>query len=229
MSAFLWLFGAVVAIAIGWYMGSPTVALAGPVLVGVAYTERRRRFIARRQSEVDQQLPLLIDVMIQHLRAGHGLHGLFLHPPSVGDHVDQMLSSITESLGAGAPLKDAVGRFGGRATESTRLVATALTVVATHGGPVAPALQRLHLTLTSRAQARAEARARSSQALASARILISAPALFAVLLASFDQRLADLYLDEPIGAVCVVGCIVLSYLSWWWMQSLVRRLLLETA
>jgi len=204
--------------------------VAVPLIAVIGTTERERRRREEEVSAVDQQLPALIDAMIQQLRSGMGLHGLCLEPPAMGPQVDAMAHPMTAALRAGRPLVEAVRLFGatdpvarpGRLSgQGSDLVATVLTTIATHGGPAVPALQRLRLTLAGQAHGRAEARVRSSQALASARLLMLAPMSFALLLATVDDDLGRLYLQEPIGAVCVGGGIVLTYAGWRWMNRLV--------
>jgi Flp pilus assembly protein TadB len=228
-SGFVVAAGAAVVTVVGWWARMPIVAVVGPLLTVMAMAERNRRTRTAASIEVDEQLPAFVDAMIQRLRSGMGLHGVCLDPPLIGTRVDAMAESMVAALTDGLPLADSASRFGSAnrgegptlGGEGPNLVATALGVLTTQGGPAIPALQRLRLTLTSLAQGRAEARARASQALASARLLIAAPALFAVLLASFDDDLAHVYLREPLGAVCVGSCVALSYLGWRWMNRLV--------
>ena len=211
----------------GWLLGSPSLATVGPLVVVIGAAEHSRRRRQSAQVATDEQLPLFVESMVQRLRSGMGLHGVCLDPPSVGPSVDRMAAPMTAALGQGEALVEAVSRFGGQSTGShdatgrdAMLVATALKVIATHGGPAAPALQRLRLTLSGLAHSRADTRARAAQGLASARLLILAPVLFAVLLASFDDELGHLYTREWLGALCVSGCAILSYSGWWWMNRL---------
>ena len=215
----------------GWKVSLPSIAVAGPMLVGITAAEQNRRERLLRAVAVDEQLPAFVDAMIQGLRSGVGLQSLCTRPPSVAPEVDAMAEPMAAALAGGQSLVDATSRFGietagGQGAgpdDGVRLVAAALGVVAERGGPAVPALQRLRLTLTGLTNGRAEARARSGQALASARLLTVAPAVFALLLATFDDDLADLYLHKPAGAICIGACIVLTYSGWRWMNRIVDR------
>jgi Flp pilus assembly protein TadB len=61
----------------------------------------------------------------------------------------------------------------------------------------------------------------ASQARASAAVLVAAPAVFAIVLAAVDPRLATFLLTHPGGAACVGVGLLLDGTGLWWMQRIV--------
>jgi Flp pilus assembly protein TadB len=83
-----------------------------------------------------------------------------------------------------------------------------------------PALQRLRHTLILATQSRQQADAEAGQAMASAGLLVAAPAIFAVAVGALDRAVARLYLYEAAGVACVLAALLLSFFGWSWMQRL---------
>lgn len=232
---------AVVVLAAGLAMASPTVATSGPLVVGVGLLEWQRRTAVGRARRSTEVLPSIIDRLIQQLRSGASLRQACVDLGDPNFDGSASLEALTNSLGAGHTLVDAAKELlavtdpepvpsgpwfrwhrGPEANGSeVRLVATTLLVLAENGGPAVPGLQRLRHTVVGIVQARRRAHAESAQGLASAGLLIVAPGLFAVAVAAVDGAAADLYLFEWIGAICVLSGVMGSWLGWWWMNRIV--------
>lgn len=222
----------------GAVAGSPSVAVAGPLLVVLGCGEWRRRHRLRRAVARAEALPVAIDGLLQQLRSGASLlqacrwsapggdglsasdHGRPGNPPG---HEDGPLGPMGRSLGQGATLAAAAERLRHDADPSVRLVGVTIMVLAISGGPAVPALRRLRHTLVGRVHRRRRAEANAAGALASAGLLALAPGCFALVLAGIEPALAHFYLVEPEGAACITGAVVLSAAGWWWMQRVVAR------
>ena len=211
---------------LGWAVASPAAAVVGPMLVLIARAELDRRRRWRKQYELARQLPGLVDVMIQRLRSGASLHSVCLDLPHVGEASSQILAPISDALARRHRLSDAVAMVADRddLPPPVELLTTTLAVLAERGGPSVAALLRLRLALMALVHANAEAQAKSGQALASAAMLTTAPALFVVVVAAADHDAANLYLREPVGAVCLGSSVLLAYLGWRWMLRSVASL-----
>ena len=226
---------AVVAGACGLAVGSPLIAMAGPLVLLMVGAERRRRRLRRQEMERAEDLPAAIDRLIQQLRSGASLRqacaslggpGLAGPPsgvagPTVAPSPPGPLVALTETIASGGTLADGARALTADRDCSVRLVGVTLQVLAANGGPAVPALQRLRHTLMGRVHRRRRAEAQAAQALASAGLLVVAPALFAALLALAEPALAHFYLREPLGAVCGASALALSGAGWWWMQRIV--------
>lgn len=201
----------------GVLVGSPLVAVTAPLAVGVVLCEWDRRRRWRVQAARAEALPGAVDHLIQQLTSGASLGQACR---SLGREPLRALGDASERR---ATLAEAVASLADDADPSVRLVATTLGMLDANGGPAVPALRRLRHTLVGRAHRRERAAAQAASALASARMLVLAPALFAALLAWAEPALASLYLREPIGAVCATASVMLSSFGWWWMQATVTR------
>lgn len=216
----------------GIAVASPLVAVAGPLLVVLLRAEHRRRRRRRVEAEQAETLPVVVDHLIQQLRSGASLGqacrsldgrrgGAGPVPP--GPTLPPGLEALTEALDRGRTLADGAQALAGDGDGSVRLLGVTIGVLARNGGPAVPALQRLRHTLVGRVHRRRRAEAQAAQALASARLLVVAPAAFAALLAAVDPAMAGFYLREPLGAACATAALGLSAIGWWWIQRAVAR------
>lgn len=208
---------------IGLLIASPSVIVGAPlvaVMVAVELRRYRRRAIRREAAVVLSQL---VDQLVQQLRSGRSLaQGCArLDALASGQPADQ-LAPLPELLQSGRSLEESARALTASADHGVRLFAVTLEVLATNGGPAVPALQRLRHTLIAVVHGQQRADAESSQAMASAGLLVLAPGLFAVMVAAVDPGAADLYLFEPLGAVCIVTALVLSWIGWSWMHRVLR-------
>lgn len=219
-----------VIVAAGLLLESLTVMTAGPVVLGLSAVEGRRRRSEAAERRANVLLPGVVDQLIQDLRAGlslrQGCERLGTPAPSSTSTRAPIpplpgLAVLSAELQAGATLRDAAERLARSQDSSMQLVAVTLLVLTRSGGPAVPALQRLRHTLMGVVNVRQQAASEASQSLASASLLVAAPAIFACAVAALEPSAADLYLYEPIGAACVLAAVALSYLGWWWIQRAV--------
>lgn len=204
---------------------APTLIIVGPVLVVMAVAEHRRRSRLRSETETAAAMPSIVDGLIQQLRAGRSLGQSCLRirtPDGVGlggeRRVLAPIGPLIDGLAQRRTLADSARDLGTASDPSVRLLAVTLGVLAENGGPAVPALQRLRHTLIGVVNGRRQADAEAAQALASAGLLVVAPSLFGLLVACLDADLARFYLSEPLGAACVLGSVLLSWIGWRWMQ-----------
>lgn len=205
----------------GVMVGSPLVAVTGPIVAALLLGEVRRRRRWRADLARADALPVAVDHLLQRLRAGSSLTRACqtLGPGLAGD----LLGPLTNSLTQGQTLGRASRALGVDADPSVRLLATTLRLLAANGGPAVPALRRLRHTLIGRSHRHRRAQAQAASALSSAGLLVLAPAAFALVLAGIEPDLARFYLRDPVGAGCATGSVLLSALGWWWMHRLVGR------
>ncbi len=218
-----------VAVVLGLAIGSPLIAVAGPVLAVAAAAEAGRRSQQRAEARRQTGLPVVLDHMIQELRSGLGLRTVCSRPMPVAEEVDDAVAPLAVALAEHRSLADAVAELqmaaGVRQQQDVELMAVTLAALADRGAPAAAALGRLRLTLMGAVEARARARAQAGQARASAALLAGAPALFALVIAVADPDVGRLYLYQPIGTVCVTVALVFTYAGWRWMSREVDRAL----
>ncbi len=213
--------GAVIA---GTAVGSPAVAICGPMVVAIGLVEWRRRVRVTQAGEAADELVAAVDHLIQQLRSGLSLRrSCETLSDAVSAPAAPDLVLLAHRLEAAVTLTEAAGRLRSHADRSVRLVGVTVETLAGNGGPAVPALQRLRVTLVASAQARTRAEAEAAQSTASAALLAVAPLVFAAVVASLDRSAARLYLEEAVGVLCLAVSLLLSAMGWWWIQSTVAR------
>lgn len=204
----------VAAAVVGWVAGAPTLIVAGPLVGLIVASEQRRRSQTRARFASAAALPQAVDQLIHGLRAGQSLGQSCLGLRLGGD----LLSPLTDGLNQRRTLTESTSALASSGDPSVRLLAATLGVLAENGGPAVPALQRLRHTLIGVVNGQRQADAEAAQALASAGLLVAAPALFGLLVAAIDPDVARFYLSDPLGAACVLGSTTLSWVGWRWIH-----------
>ncbi len=228
--------GPVAVASVGFIVRSPSLLIAGPLVwlgcLSLYRTSRRRKQVQTSERE----LLAIVDQIAHELRSGNSLATAFtlgcMHS-SVGEEAKRSssetgstLSIVADAVTAGERLEVALERMlqseqGKQTTPALRLLAIAVVVLTESGGPAGPAIERLSETLRARQAGLDEVRTQASQAMASAAVLAGLPLVFALLLAGADHRIARFYFSSMLGAVCIVGSLLLLAAGWAWIQKLV--------
>lgn len=215
---------AVVAVGSATLLAGPAAGLLLALLVAATPRLLRpmldRRIAARR----DAQLPDALARLAATLRAGVApgpavvslAHGT---PRPLGDD----LAVIALEVEHGAPLADAVDRWGDRAaTPDARLAAAALSLAARSGGGVAQPVDRVAGTLRERRELQAEVRALATQARASALVLTFAPAAFTAVVSTIEPGVPKFLLGSPAGLACLAVGAGLQVAGAAWSARILR-------
>jgi tight adherence protein B len=177
---------------------------------------------ANVRRRADRDLPLLLDQVTRHLRAGSSLSAAVAS--AARGRSGPGTGRLADELAAGAPLAVAVEAWRARAPTPARdLVASALSLASEAGGAVAVVLDGVNETLRERVALEREVAAVSSQARASAAVLVVAPVAFAALAAAADPRVAAVLVGSPTGWGCIAGGALLDVAGALWMARLVGR------
>lgn len=169
-----------------------TLLTSGPLLVAVGVVEHRRW----RRVQAERQ----------HLQA-------------VVDAVDRLMAGLRSGASLPQAYRAVIGFTGPSRLTTDRLVTVTVEQLLAKGGPAIPTLQRLRHTLIGRVNGRRLAEVESAQALASARLLLVAPLIFAVGVSAVDPAVAHFYRADPVGSLCVFFAIALAWVGWLWMSS----------
>jgi len=181
-----------------------------------------RRFGARvRHRRADRDVLLLLESTTRRLRSGESLR--LAIASAAADCSDPVDRALTTAIDTGVPLRSILDTWMIGAASSRVLVGTALRLAADAGGAVAAVFDGVAESLRDRLALDREVEALSSQARASALVLIVAPAVFALLMASVDPRVAALQFTTPIGWACCVVGVALDLLGAWWMSTMISR------
>lgn len=190
---------------------------AGPPLLRPGL---RRRMDARR----DAQLPGALERLAASLRAGAAPGPAFSTvarstPPPLGDD----LRAAALEVDHGAPLADAIDRWGQRAaTPDVWLATAALALASRVGGAVARPVDRVASTIRERRELQAEVRALATQARASSVVLTLAPAAFTVTVSTIEPGVLRFLLGSPAGLACLVVGVALQGVGAAWSARILR-------
>ena len=194
-------------------LGDQTARLLGPFQRWFGAATRRR--------SSDRDVLLLLESTTRRLRSGSSLR--LALASAAGDCAEPADRELTEAIGTGAPMHPILEAWMQGAPPARLLVGTALQLAADSGGAVASVFDGVAESLRDRLALDREVAALSSQARASALVLIVAPAVFAVLMASIDSRVAAVQFTTPIGWACCIVGLGLDALGALWMSRMIAR------
>lgn len=231
----------VVAGAVAGLLGSPLLAVSGPMAGLVTWREVLRHRVGARHRARLLGTMRFVDELTSSVRAGGSL------AMAVSAACDRLACEEKDRLGCGAydnraasgvlwmqvraridggrSMRDAFDDFLG--TEQTmssdeRLTASTLVALDTTGASALEALERVGDALRERASSREEARTHGQQAFASAAVLSALPAVFGVAAALAEPELAEFYTKRWIGALCILGAFCFSLGGWEWLRRLLE-------
>jgi tight adherence protein B len=176
----------------------------------------------------DRTLPVLLEAVARELRAGASVQGALLvaatDPEPGGARPDPATGVLATALARGTPVGEAVGEWvGTRPTPARHLAGAALVVAAQTGGATAVVIDGVADTLRDRVALEREVAALSSQARASAVLLVVAPLVVAVVVASAEPRIAAFLFGSPVGWACILCGLVLDAVGAAWIHLTIRR------
>ncbi len=203
-----WWWPALLLAGVGVAASSVAVTVAGPTGVAVVARLSWRRQQRRLTEDHDAAVVEWIDAVVRELGAGGGLG------PALRRHAPPGLDLEEARTGRElvAALVDRPGMLG--------LTAVTLQVLLHHGGPAAPALQRLADTLRAQHGARRRRRAEAAQARASAQLVAVVPIVFVAVACLVDPELAAFYFRSFLGGLCLGGAVACAAAGWWWIDAL---------
>jgi len=176
---------------------------------------------AARRRTADRDALLLLESTTRRLRSGSSLR--LAIAAAASDCAEPIDRELAEAIDAGAPLRSILEAWMVEAPPARRLVGTALRLASDSGGAVASVLDGVAESLRDRLALDREVAALSSQARASALVLIVAPAVFALLMATIDRRVAAVQFTTPVGWGCCVVGLGLDALGAVWMSKMIAR------
>lgn len=194
-------------VAVAAISGAAPVLFAG--LLVRWYRNRRKRSIL-------SQLPLLLDLLSGHVRAGHSL------PESLAETVPLLPAGIREEMAwvlqqnrLGTPLGEALAHWEDRIrSEETALLVRPLRAAIPGGGNIVDLLERTRDILRLRMRTTEKLRSMTAQARLQALILTLLPPLFATALSMVDSGFLSNLLGTPQGRTIMAITFVLQVMGW---------------
>jgi len=200
----------------------PTMASAAFVMCLTLVWFQIRR--ARRMSEIQQQLPDVIDLMARAVHAGENLEQAIA---LVGDEISEPLGSefrwCSQQLSLGrtmsATMQSLVGRI---QLMDMRLLATVLAVHRKTGGNLAVTLERLSTVCRDRLNYMGQMKATTGSGRISARMIAAAgPFLFLFLYFTQPEHMQGFF-TNPFGRAMFATGVCLEILGLVWISRLTK-------
>jgi tight adherence protein B len=202
---------------------APALALPTGVLVLVGPPVALRLAQGRRDAKVVAALPDALELVAAELRSGGTVVDALDSIVRDGGPLAADVRRVDARRRMGAGLVDALAAWpADRPAPAVRLVAGALSVAGSVGGPSAGAVEGLARSLRDRAATQAEATALSTQARLSALVVGLAPIGFLLFSAVTDPASVGTLVGSGAGRLCLLGGIALELAAAAWMRHLVR-------
>lgn len=176
---------------------------------------------SRARQRIDRTVLTLLESVTRGLRSGASLRAAVA--AASADSPDPIDRELAASLVDGTSLSSALDSWMRDAVASRVLVGTALRLAAESGGAVASVLDGVAESVRDRRHLDREVVALASQARASAMVLIVAPIVFALLMATIDPRVARLQFGSPLGWCCCAVGLLLDLAGAFWMSRMIGR------
>ncbi|GAB4492392.1 MAG: type II secretion system F family protein [Anaerolineales bacterium] len=192
------MFSAVIGVAVG--IASPIIYLRGQQ--------------AKRLRKFNDQLPDMLNLMVNGLRAGYSTMQAMEAvskemPPPISDEFRRVVQEMQLGLPMDKALDNLVRRI---PSEDLDFVVTAINVQREVGGPLAEILDTISFTIRERIRIKGEIRVMTSQVVMSGRILSAVPFVVFVLLWFINQDYMGEFFKNIVcgGIALVVGIIMIA-------------------
>jgi tight adherence protein B len=152
---------------------------ASAVICGLVYWIWLSRRRAKRLKQLEEQMPLALDVVIRAIRAGHPVvSAIHLAGEEMGDPIGSEFGLIVDETTYGFAFHEALTNFARRTgSQDAHYFAVSVGVQAETGGNLAEILEGLAAVIRGRSMLSKRVRALSSEGRASAALLSALPAL----------------------------------------------------
>jgi tight adherence protein B len=196
--------------------GSPAAAAvsgAAPVLTaGVAI----RWYRSRRRKKVLSRIPVMLDLVVGHLKAGHSF------PESLSETVPLLPGGIREEMAwvlqkhrLGTPLMEAFRLFEERMpSEDVSLIVRPLRAALSGGGNTVELLEQTRDILRRKNRSMEKLRSMTAQARFQAAVLTLLPPSFAAVLSRIDPGFFPNLVGTPPGKAILFVAVLLQVLGW---------------
>jgi tight adherence protein B len=195
---------------------SPTVAVASGVIPVFLAGTFIRWYRNRRRKTILSQLPVMLDLLAGHLKAGHSL------PESLSETVPLLPPGIREEMAwvlqqnrLGTPLSETFSLWEERTpSEDVSLFVRPLRAALPGGGNIVDLLEQTRDILRRRIRTKEKLRSMTAQARLQAVVLTLLPPAFAAVLSRIDPGFFPNLVGTPQGRAILLIAAILQALGW---------------
>lgn len=206
--------------ALGWFLSGQSMPGSLPaLLLGAAFGLYAPRIYVRREQnrrliKFDSQLPDMLSLMVNGLRAGYSIMQAMESvsremPPPISDEFRRVVQEIQLGIPTGAALNNLTRRI---PSADLDLVVTAINVQREVGGNLAEILGTISHTIRERVRVKGEIRVLTSQVMMSGRFLSLLPVILIVAMYFFNRDYMMHYFDEGTRMLGIPALIIAAFM-----------------
>ncbi len=202
-------------------------AWVGVAAVGVGFAVpflllRQKRGARLRRFE--EEFPEALDLMARAVRAGHAfITGLKMAAEELREPVGPEFRKTFEEQNYGLPLKDALANLCERVPIlDVRFFATAVQIQRETGGNLSEILENLAHVVRERFKIRRQVRVHTAHGRFTGYVLLSLPAVLAMVLSFINPDHMNLLFRERMGQMMLGIALVMQVVGYLWIQRIVK-------
>ena len=195
--------------------GLLTALVAGIIPVFLAGTAIRW-YRSRRRKIVLARLPVLLDLLVGHLKAGHSLsESLAETIPLLPSGIREEMVWVMQKHRLGTPLIEAFSLFEERTpSEDVSLFVRPLRAALASGGNLVDLLEQTRDILRRKSRSAEKLRSMTAQARLQAGVLTLLPPVFTAILSRIDSSFLPNLIGTPQGKILLAASVILQILGW---------------
>ncbi len=199
---------------------SATIGVTVGIVVPIVYLRGQQ---AKRLKKFNDQLPDMLNLMVNGLRAGYSTMQAMEAvskemPPPICDEFRRVVQEMQLGLPMDKALDNLVRRI---PSEDLDFVVTAVNVQREVGGPLAEILDTISFTIRERIRIKGEIRVMTSQVVMSGRILSAVPFVVFVLLWFINQEyMGEFFKNLACGGIALVTGIIMIAVGYFVMMKI---------
>jgi len=196
--------------------GSTTVGMVSGIVPTLLAGTAIRRYRRRRRKRILTQLPVLLDLVAGHMKAGHSLPSSLAEvAPLLPSGIRQEMQWVLQKSRLGTAVTVALSEWEERIpAEEISLIVRPLKAALPGGGNVVDLLERTRGILVRRERTQRRLRSMTAQARLQAIVLTLLPPLFVGVLFLIVPRCAFALIGTPQGQAILAAAAFLQLLGW---------------
>lgn len=181
-------------------------------------------FAEKRQSQMDKQLPALINSLINTMRAGGTpIQALMASSENAPNPLKDSMSEVLNFIQLGRPpivvWKEWSDFWG---TKDTKLLSSGIRLKWDSGGQMTSVLEHIYDTLEFRRRMELKVSTLTAQAKLSSWILSALPFLLALITYLYRPDLFDVMLNDRRGTMILIYVVVSTFLGFLWLRHIAK-------
>ncbi len=178
----------------------------------------------KRRAKFEEQLTDTIQMLIGGLRVGHSvLRSIDAAAQEADAPTSEELLRIVNEARIGKDTKLALDDVADRMnSEDFRWISQAIQINREVGGDLAEVLEQVAGTIRERSEIKGQIRSLSAEGKMSAYVLMAMPVGVAIILAFINPGYLNVFVENPLGLMMLIGAIVMFAVGGFWMSRVIK-------